>query len=213
MSFILDALRKSESERQQQAPASLSTIPDSQRSAPAPRWLWPLAGLLLINAVIVAAMLLKTDASPPTVLPAAQPPQPEVNAVPRQADFVARLDKVRQSRPTQAVPTTDLEAPASAARQGSRNTEVSPENESPVVTAGVATLPSFDEVRLSGRLALPEMRIDLHVYNAVPERRFVSINQNRYREGDTLTDGPTVREITREGVILDYQDTEFVLLK
>jgi hypothetical protein len=57
------------------------------------------------------------------------------------------------------------------------------------------------------------MHIDLHVYSAAPERRFVSINGRKYRQRDTLTDGPTVREITPEGVILDYQGTAFVLIK
>jgi general secretion pathway protein B len=220
MSFILDALRKSENERQQQTPAGLSTVPSSLEGPRAPRWLWLLAGLLAINVVIVAALLLKSNAAPSParpVTPAAEAVGGEPAAVDRpapapatEAGFADQLEQVRRSRPAKSV----IEAPAalnndeeSIARNASRSGNTG------AATAGVATLPSLDEVRLSGALALPEMHIDLHVYSATPGKRFVSINGKKYRQQDTLTDGPTVREITPDGVILDYQGTRFALIK
>ena len=79
--------------------------------------------------------------------------------------------------------------------------------------AGVAALPSLEQLQLQGRLDLPPLHLDLHVYNEAPARRFVSINMNKYRENETLREGPLVREITPEGVILEYQDTAFALIQ
>ena len=55
MSFILDALKKSENERQQQAPAEFATVPAAPASDGMPRWLWVLGGLLLVSPGIVVA--------------------------------------------------------------------------------------------------------------------------------------------------------------
>ncbi len=46
MSFILDALKKSENDRQEQAEAEFATVPSSPGPLAAPSWLWVLGGLL-----------------------------------------------------------------------------------------------------------------------------------------------------------------------
>ena len=53
MSFILDALRKSETERQEQAGGEFSSVPSSSGESQSPKWLWMLALLLLVNVVCV----------------------------------------------------------------------------------------------------------------------------------------------------------------
>ena len=47
------------------------------------------------------------------------------------------------------------------------------------------SLPSRDEVLAQGT-QLPELRLDLHVYDADPAKRFVFINMRKLREGETL---------------------------
>lgn len=225
MSFILDALRKSENERQQQAPAGLSTVPGSRDEPRVPRWLWLLAGLLCVNVAVVAALLLRTASEPPAkpgvhVEPASaslatgSTVDERVAGLPApQSSFADQLEQARLNRPA----GTATEQPATATLSAERGNNVVSPMRSPggaePVASGIATLPSLDEVRLSGKLALPEMHIDLHVYSATPERRFVSINGKKYRQKDRLTDGPAVREITPDGVILDYQGTVFALIK
>ena len=49
MSFILDALKKSENERQEQSDTEFATVPSSPDAPAAPRWLWILGALLAIN--------------------------------------------------------------------------------------------------------------------------------------------------------------------
>jgi general secretion pathway protein B len=73
------------------------------------------------------------------------------------------------------------------------------------------TLPTADQLIAAGTLKVPSINLDLHVFNNDPARRFVIINGGRYREGATLREGPTVAEITSDGVILDNQGTRFIV--
>ena len=54
MSFILDALKKSETERQNQGKAEFADVPSSADGPRAPRWLWPLGALLAVNGIYTA---------------------------------------------------------------------------------------------------------------------------------------------------------------
>ena len=56
MSFILDALKKSEAEHQQQASGEFSSIPTAVNSAAPPRWIWALGALLLLNILVLIAL-------------------------------------------------------------------------------------------------------------------------------------------------------------
>ena len=70
-------------------------------------------------------------------------------------------------------------------------------------------LPTIDEIGLQG--SVPELHVDLHVYADSPNGRFVFINKRKYREGETLQEGPRVEQITRDGVILDQHGRRFIL--
>ena len=78
-------------------------------------------------------------------------------------------------------------------------------------TAEAVSLPTFEALRAQGQLSLPDMHIDIHVYSGRPEDRFVFVNMTKYRENATLTEGPTVVQISPEGVVLDYFGTRFLL--
>jgi general secretion pathway protein B len=71
-------------------------------------------------------------------------------------------------------------------------------------------LPSRDEVIAQGN-ALPDLRLDLHVYAANPADRFVFINMRKLREGDSSPEGVRVDEITTNGVELSYRGKRFAL--
>jgi general secretion pathway protein B len=59
---------------------------------------------------------------------------------------------------------------------------------------------------------IPELRLDMHAYDANPQKRFVLINMKKEREGDMLPDGTTrVDTITPDGVVLDHEGTRFLL--
>jgi len=80
-------------------------------------------------------------------------------------------------------------------------------NETPATTA-----PSLKDIPASSRNALSKYEVNVHVFDNNPQRRFVLINMNKYKEGQSIANnGPLVEEITREGVIVDYGDGRVLL--
>ena len=71
-------------------------------------------------------------------------------------------------------------------------------------------LPSRDEMLAKGA-PLPELRLDLHVYDPDPAKRFVFINMRKLREGESLPEGVRVEEITQSGATLSHQGNLFAL--
>jgi general secretion pathway protein B len=68
-----------------------------------------------------------------------------------------------------------------------------------------AYVPSLEDLPDGLRSNLSQYEINVHVFDDDPQRRFVLINMNKYKEADHIANnGPLVEEITREGVIVDY---------
>jgi general secretion pathway protein B len=61
------------------------------------------------------------------------------------------------------------------------------------------------------RATLPALTLNALSWAEDARRRFVMINQAIAREGQSLPGGITLREITREGAVLEYQGRRFVL--
>jgi general secretion pathway protein B len=70
-------------------------------------------------------------------------------------------------------------------------------------------MPGADEVIARG--GVPPLHLHLHVYANDPQQRFVFINSRKYREGDTLAEGPVVEQITTEGAVLNFRGSRFRL--
>jgi general secretion pathway protein B len=210
LSFILDALKKSETERQQQAGTEFATVPTRE---PAPRrnlWFWLLGLLLAVNLVVLTGILLRPAAD----VPAAAPPETETVPAPAAArevrpedDFAARVASARRSLPVQQAAAEPGERPEPAPAADS----VRPAGGIVAQPAATARIPTIDELRLEGLLELPELRIDIHVYSDDPAERFVFINMNKQREKSLLPAGPVVREIRPDGVVLEYRGRAFLL--
>jgi len=84
---------------------------------------------------------------------------------------------------------------------------VTPQAASQIGAGNATKLRNYAE--LSG--TVPELRLDLHVYSANPAERYAFINMRKVREGDTTPEGAHVQQITRDGVVLDYNGSEFLL--
>jgi general secretion pathway protein B len=208
MSFILDALKKSETDRQQQGPSDFANVPSSTESPRAPRWLWVLAVLLAVNLAVLLGVLLRDDTpqSIPQSGQAATPARPEPEAG---STFSERIREAREreavakasvSPRPEPVAEPVVEAPPAAQPQPRQQPEFTLE-----------ALPTADELRADGSIQLAELHLDIHVYSETPADRFVFINMVRHREKSRLAEGPVVQEITPEGVILDYSGTRFLL--
>ncbi len=211
MSFILDALRKSENDRQQQSNAELASVPTSPVAPSVPRWVW-IAGtltLLAINLAVLIGLMVKPDPAPlQSTLPSrpAAVDMPDAKTQPAPS-FEERVATAQLNPPDQQVNEAvamEEEAPAQL---------VSPVliSQNPAAIPRSELYPSIQEVRASGLSNLPDLHLDIHVFGAEPKDRFVFINMAKSREGSQLVEGPTVREITPDGVLLEHQGQLFLL--
>lgn len=223
MSFILDALKKSEIERQRQSMPGLMDAPTSLRRGRLPLWAILLGCLLAVNIVVLIFVLMKNgtpavasaagrhdaplaDAKPPAVdehfspLSAAPVYAPEIPVPPAEAPAS------KESAGTLVVPHT--EAPRAAAHSFRRPDPVLSDEEA---SENDEVLPTISEINLTGAQALPELHLDVHVYATKPSDRFVYINMRKYKEGNTLQEGPVLEKIRRDGVVLNYRGLRFIL--
>lgn len=213
MSFILDALKKSEGERQRKSTPGVADIPDARVEPHTPRWLWVVGALLAINLTVLVVVLLRHGAEPSEAKSIAQTIErtdartddtPEREAQKSFSDIVAEAkENHRQAEP----PPASTPESESATRRTAVTTSPEPTKAGTIGTS----LSTLNELRADGTLQLPELHLDLHVYSDEPADRFVMINMSKYEEGATLTEGPQVKEITPLGVILEHQGTEFLL--
>jgi general secretion pathway protein B len=192
MSFILDALKKSETERQQQTGAEFSGVPSSSGNPQSFKWLWFLGLLLLVNIAVLVGILMRPDKSPD--VPAAIEEIPVEQAAIAEPSFEEKINEAKQNQPVRTEPAATQQAvPAPRTR---------------VDRARVLTI---DEVRVNGTLQITDLHLDIHVYSDDPAERFVFINMAKHREQSKLEEGPVVVEITPDGVILEHQGTTFLL--
>ncbi len=90
MSFILDALKKSENERQGQRGLGVADVPVARDAPRAPAWMWWLLGLLGVNLVVLLAVLLR---------PTPEPTPDQGSAAPAGMAADPPADTARTSRP------------------------------------------------------------------------------------------------------------------
>lgn len=197
MSFILDALKKSETDRQEQTGAEFSSVPSSSGNPQSLKWLWILGLLLAVNFAFLAGILLSRDkvADAPVDIDAPPAAEPQVADPSFEEQIAAAKENLPERSETE---TADAAPPAKV-----QTTAAS--------SAAARRVLTIDEVRLNGTLQLVDLHLDIHVYSEDPAERFVFINMVKHREQSQLDEGPVVSEITPDGVILDHQGTTFLL--
>jgi general secretion pathway protein B len=227
MSFILDALKKSEIERQRQSQPGLMDTPAARRRGRFPLWAVLLGVLLTINIAVLSVMLMRNGALGVAPQPKRHVDAAAVGKAPVIADHFSPLDQAPVYAPEIPV-TADgastgngpsavaplVTPPSSGRRSGLRSPLRRPD---PVLLDEAANadneevLPTINEISLSGAQALPELHLDVHVYATTPADRFVYINMRKYHEGASLPEGAVIEHIRRDGVVLNYKGVRFIL--
>jgi len=234
MSFILDALKKSETDRQRQVSPALFEVKVAAPRRKFPMWAVALGVLLLVNMAVLAWVLLRRSDSPAAPVAAASAPAPANGTANPAAANGAQSGMVTVQIPAGSSVTVGQNAPAVAPAGTppladeplleSQEPAVPPDYDArdyrPAITPEQAgaiaaarrngSLPSRDEVLAQGN-QLPDLRLDLHVYDPDPAARFVFLNMRKLREGETLPEGVRVEQITSTGVELTYRGKRFVL--
>ena len=184
MSYILDALRKSEAERNQRAGGSLLNYPDSHRIAGIPVWI--VVGVTLL--VNVLALLLWTYWPEASVSDQATI---QTNLVPRAPAPVST--SMDESLTTQVVEPVEMHLPV---------VEPPPRLSKPVPTKIVP----FASLSRAERDAFPATEFSTHVYAEETEFRAIVANGTRLTEGEMLSENVQLVTITEEGAIFFYAD-------
>jgi general secretion pathway protein B len=78
-------------------------------------------------------------------------------------------------------------------------------------TASGERLPDLEQLPLSIRQEMPEIKLSGHIYSDNPSARLVNINGSIRREGDVVASGVKLVEISDSGVILSYKDARFYM--
>ncbi len=228
MSFILDALRKSEAARRRsETPdlfAAMPATPEPLRARP--NWpLWLLGAVAAISLLVVLWLLAQRAPEAATVSPAVDASM-ETAAMDDAAVTAPAPESITEPTPPQVRPPVDqAPAPAAAATSPSAATPPpatpppSPPREPPAPTPEVApaaapilplALPSTGSVVSladldpATRKLLPPLKLSMHLWNETPAQRFVILDGQRLREGDLLGE-LVIERITRDGAVLAWR--------
>jgi general secretion pathway protein B len=221
MSFILDALKKSESERQRQnIPGMMETVIVRPRSR-LPAWAIALCALLAVNLIALVFVLMRGYFAAPRMQ--TPPEQASSQSRPKTPPAATAGHFSPLDTPTVYAPEIPVTAapgpPAAAARPvtpGSSGVHAVRRHD-PVLadedykSDDAEVLPTINEINLTGANALPELHLDVHVFATRSSERFVFVNMRKYHEGATLEEGPVIERIRRDGVILNYRGVRFLL--
>jgi general secretion pathway protein B len=239
MSLILDALKKSEAERQRQTGPTLLEVRVSAPRRRYPIWVIAVGALLAINILLLLIFVLHRPAAtaqpaaqsgasaPASTAPGGTATPPALASTPASASGAAVLPAGTQ--PPGALPASVAPmaaggsepplatGPSVGGDPGLLESAAdglaahNPADDEPAVPAGDAGhYASLPSFSDVGG-DLPALRLDLHVYAERPRDRYALINMHRVHEGDVLPEGVRVLAITREGVALDWRGQEFML--
>jgi general secretion pathway protein B len=238
VSYILEALKKLEQKRQQEGTPNLLTLQGDATKVRKKRSVWPYLtlGVFLLNGIIVLLLFWIAPwkhAGPPlsqtsrvarestTPPPVTVLPEKNEQPVAETKKDVPPLEKkdVTQSAPSQP-PThppskvvVEAAQPKTAPVQPPTPIKTSPESSpreiKPIKPSNKVL--SIKELPAAIKGGLPELKMTVHSYNEHPQSRFVVMNNNTIREGQSINADLKVEQITPNGVILNYQGHRFVL--
>lgn len=238
MSYILEALKKSEQQRELGRVPGITSVHENTAKSASGKWLWLIVAILLLNAGLLVLLLwpdsepepvttsapIREPAQPrrdrPAVAPLVSQPPVLENPAPRvpQAARIAPLPAPPVAAPVKTETTAKpvLQEPAMAAAVLPAQPQVKqPQVEQaprPAVKADAPALPVWPQIptHLFQQLS-GNLRLDVHVFSDQPQKSFVLINMRKYRQGEKLQEGPQLDEITAEGVILSFSGQRFRL--
>lgn len=218
MSYILDALKKSDQQRQRGA---TPTLPEAPVTVAAPKQtLFAYYGLLavvLLGAGITIGWLRPWQAEQPahaTESGAASSP------ISNQVAPTSLLDPPEVTKTAQATPNATPVAQASrrvdaiqpgipAPVSGGVHTPMPETPASPVDTVQEQKAIPLAELPLTIQQEIPVMTVQLHSYSSKAMNRIVSINSRMLHEGESLMPGLRLEQVTPDGVIFSYKGYRF----
>lgn len=217
MSYILDALRRAEADRERergQVPGLHTQPPSGAEAAPASgqrRWLpWAGGGLLLLAGIAAGSWwasgereaAVPADPTPaarintaPAPVPTAPPATPAVASVAMPQPAASGSPYLPPAPPPGAVPAAPVPAPIASAPAP--------------VPAAEAPIPRLAELPEGLRRELPKLTISGSVYSDDPASRFLIVNGEVQHEGAKLGAELVLEQIRPHELVLRFKDRRY----
>ena len=200
MSYILDALRKSDQQRRRNAAPTLLTLQPSAVVRKRPAYVtYGLLAVILIGGGVVIGWLRPWQSEPATVKPVESKP---IESKPVPAAPVAS-EIASQVKPDNVLPEANSLASGKTAPPPERRVDIA------AADAAGETVVEMDKLPTSIREEVSKITISVHAYSNTPGKRLVGIGRRILHEGDYVIPGLKLEEITPDGMILGYKGYRF----
>ncbi len=217
MSYILDALKKSERERnlrQTQGAREMDKI--AAKSVQRGRTPLRIGLLFTLAGFLVATLLWWALRADPT-----ESRNRAVTAASFDTDMAADVSGGDPNLPQNATVTVDrvlaakqasiAQSPGGTAPGGQPGAGEAIRSTGQSVPPSYLKTPYLWEMPESLRSGIPDMSVTIHVYSPDVAQQIVFINDRKYHQGEKTKEGVRVEGIVEEGVILSYRQRYFKL--
>ncbi len=231
MSYILDALKKSEEQRGQGAIPNVQTVHSSSlnyRDEKKAYWPYILVAAVIVNLAAIVYFIVDKDNISSVQDTAYDNNAEKIIAANNTQTALAEIPKkqVTTTRTEIEPEKIDTHAPATVAPIEKKTNST---NSSANITAGYNSnavvnkrpaqvqkqaqtqkeIIDFYDLPDSIQQQLPAIIVSAHVYSSNPLQRSIVINNNFMEEGEYVIDNLILYEITADGAIFDYGETRF----
>ena len=200
MSYILDALRKSDQQRRRNAAPTLLTLQPSAVVRKRPAYVtYGLLAVILIGGGVVIGWLRQWQPEPAAVKPVESKPieSKPVPAAPAASEIASQV------KPDNVLPEANSLASGKTAPPPERRVDIA------AADAAGETVVEMDKLPTSIREEVSKITISVHAYSNTPGKRLVGIGRRILHEGDYVIPGLKLEEITPDGMILGYKGYRF----
>ena len=231
MSYILDALRKSQQARQPGTAPRTGAVHNISLALPVSGW-WLALGIILLLGMLAAALLFwrgtvanlpdppvvpvtsESDAAAPASAPApvaVEKPMPAPESPARKIAPVT--DLAEQARLPAPTPPPKKIAVTRAEKKPAvdRRPETIKTAAAPAVPLVMDDTPLLQQMPQDFQRALPALAVTIHVYSHDESQRILFINNREYRKGSQIDGGIRVEDIVPDGVVLSFRSERFKL--
>lgn len=223
MSYILDALKKSDRERQRGKAPGLNSIhephdpsPEDRSSRQQVKYIFTAIGIILLISIPAMTWYSMKDFTSP----------PPSGVIKETKETTAKPEKDLRPTPTTESPKlkdNDRTSPPPPSQITARPEktiltpdQTNPPQEEKEITASPPShkppeIPDIESLPPSIQTTIPDLHFAGHTYSENPAQRLIIINDNILREGDKINSTIKLVEITWTGVILDQNGRQFAV--
>ena len=233
MSYILDALKKADAEREQgRVPGLHTPMANLEADLPPlggrpPAWVMGLGAVLVLTALGSAWWWTRPVATTP-VTPTApiptQAPSPSLAAVPtplsaRSVSATPVTPSPARAQAAAPTPQTEMRSPVVTPPQtvspAPAATPAKPSTRAPIhvdpATTTSTQVPNLAELPEDVRRSLPALTVSGAMYSDQPASRMLLINNRVFHEGDQPVAGLVLEEIRLKSAVFRYRGTRYAV--